>query len=144
MKIDHSSLVILITLVFLFHIKLNEKRNILDYISACDSLLRIKMKCDLLEKNHVSLLKNIIKMFYFFKQIVMNNKKWILYNNMEWKWLWRSEMNHHQPYQRQVSTQRKWCWIYDGVGRKPSIMSSFWKTKWLIPTSTAPNKKNWK
>ena len=50
------------------------------------------------------------------------------------------EMNHHQPHQRPIFIQRKWC-VYGGIGREPSIMSSFWKTKWLIPTSTAPNLK---
>ena len=45
-------------------------KNLLDHISACDSLL----KCN----------KNIP----FLKQIVTGNEKWILYNNMEQKSSW--------------------------------------------------------
>ena len=48
-----------------------------------------------------------------------------------------SEMNHHQPHQRPVFIQRRWCCVYGGIGRESSIMSSFQKTKRLIPTSTA-------
>ena len=54
-----------------------------------------------------------------------------------------SEMNHHQPHQRQVFIQRKWCCVYGGIGRESSIMSFFQKTKWLIPTST-PKETKWK
>ena len=78
----------------------------------------------------------------FLKQIVMGDEKWILYNNVEWKRSWASEMNHHQPYQRPIFVQRRWCCVYGGIGS--SIMSSFQKTKWLIPTGTAPNWTNWK
>ena len=49
--------------------KLSEK-NLLDHISACDSLL----KCN----------ENVL----FLKQIVMCDEKWILYNNVEWKRSW--------------------------------------------------------
>ena len=49
--------------------KLREK-NLLDHISACDSLL----KCN----------ENVL----FLKQIVMGDEKWILYNNVEWKRAW--------------------------------------------------------
>ena len=55
-----------------------------------------------------------------------------------------SEINHHQPHQRPVFVQRRWCCVYGGIGRESSIMSSFWKTKRLIPTSIAPNETNWK
>ena len=96
------------------------------------------------EKSYVSLLRNIMKMFYFFKQIVMNNKKWILYNNMEWKRLWAGKMNYHQPHQRLVFIQRRWCCAYGGIGMESSVISPFWKTKWLISTSTAPNSANWR
>ena len=44
-----------------------------------------------------------------------------------------SAMNHQQPHQRPVFIQRRWCCIYGGIGRESSIMSSFWKTKRLIP-----------
>ena len=46
-----------------------------------------------------------------------------------------SEMNHHQPHQRPVFIQSRWCCIYGGIGRESSIMSFFQKTKWLIPTT---------
>ena len=49
--------------------KLIEK-NLLDHISACDSLL----KCN--------------ENFQFLKQIVMGDKKWILCNNVDWKRSW--------------------------------------------------------
>ena len=44
--------------------------NLLDCISACDSLLKHN--------------ENVP----FLKQIVTGNEKWILYNNMEWKRSW--------------------------------------------------------
>ena len=56
-----------ITLMFGFHIS---KKNLLEHISACDSLL----KCN----------ENVP----FLKQIVMGNEKWILYSNVEWKRSW--------------------------------------------------------
>ena len=40
-----------------------------------------------------------------------------------------SEMNHHQPHQRTVFIQRRWCCVYGGIGRESSIASSFWKAK---------------
>ena len=46
------------------------KKNLLDHISPCDSLL----KCN----------ENIL----FLKQIVTGYEKWILYNNVEWKRSW--------------------------------------------------------
>ena len=49
--------------------KLSEK-NLLDHISACDSLLKHN--------------ENIP----FLKQIVTGDEKWILYNNVEWKRSW--------------------------------------------------------
>ena len=55
--------------------KLNE-RNLLDHISACNSLLKHN--------------ENIL----FLKQIVTGNEKWILYNNVEWK---RSQGKQHEP-----------------------------------------------
>ena len=41
-----------------------------------------------------------------------------------------SEMNHHQPHQRLLFIQR-WCYVYGGIRRESSIMSSFWKIKQL-------------
>ena len=52
-------------------------------------------------------------------------------------------MNHHQPHQRLVFIQRTWYCICGGIERESSFMSSFWKTKWLIPTSIDPNQINW-
>ena len=49
--------------------KLSEK-NLLDHISACNSLLKHN--------------ENVP----FLKQVVTGNEKWILYNNVEWKRLW--------------------------------------------------------
>ena len=49
--------------------KLSEK-NLLDHISACDSLLKDNKNTP------------------FLKQIVMSDEKWILYNNVEWKRSW--------------------------------------------------------
>ena len=46
------------------------ERNLLDYISACNSLLKYN--------------ENVL----FLKQIVMGNEKWILYNNVDWKRSW--------------------------------------------------------
>ena len=60
-----------------FDVWVPRKLSFLDYISACDSLL----KCN----------KNVL----FLKQIVMGNEKWILYNNMNGRDLGTSEMNHH-------------------------------------------------
>ena len=54
------------------------KKNLLDRISACDSLL----KCN----------ENVP----FLKQIVTGNEKWILYNNVEWKRSW-SKGNEPPP-----------------------------------------------
>ena len=39
------------------------------------------------------------------------------------------EMNHHQPHQRPVFIQRRWCCVYGGIGRESSIMSSFRKNQ---------------
>ena len=46
------------------------KKNLLDHISACDSLLKHN--------------ENVL----FLKQIVMGDEEWILYNNVEWKRSW--------------------------------------------------------
>ena len=46
-----------------------------------------------------------------------------------------SKMNHHQPHL--VLIHRRWWCVYGGIGRESSIMSSFRKTKRLIPTSIA-------
>ena len=54
------------------------KKNLLDYISACDSLL----------KHNKSTL--------FLNQSVTDNEKWILYNNVEWKTSW-SKQNEPPP-----------------------------------------------
>ena len=96
-----------------------QKKNFLTVISTCNSLLKYN--------------ENVP----FLKQIVMGNKKYIL-NAWNRRDHGASEMNHHQPHQRPVFIQRRW-YIYGGTVRESSIMSSFQKTKRLIPTSTAPN-----
>ena len=53
------------------------------------------------------------------------------------------KMNHHQPHQRLVFIQRTWYCICGGIGRESSIMTSFRKMKWLIPTRIDPNQINW-
>ena len=35
---------------------------------------------------------------------------------------------NHQPHQRPIFIQRRWCCVYCGIRREFSIMSSFWKT----------------
>ena len=100
--------------------KLSEK-NLLDHISTCHSLL----KCN----------ENVL----FLKQLWQTKKS----GHCTKMWYRRdhgaSEMNHCQPHQRPVFIQRRWCCVRGGIGREFSIMSSFRKTKWLIPTSTAPS-----
>ena len=104
--------------------KLNGKKNLLDYISSWDSLPKHN------------------KSIPFPKQIVMGNEKLILTVMWNGKDHRASEMNHHQPHQRLVSNQRKWC-MCGRIRRESSIMSSFWKIKLLIPTSTDPSQVNW-
>ena len=60
---------------------------------------------------------------------------WILYNCAEWKRLWGKQNEPPQSYERLLFIQ-KWCCVRGGIGRELSIISSFWKTKWLILTST--------
>ena len=56
-----------------------------------------------------------------------------------------SYKNPYQPHQRPIFIQRRlWCCVYGGIGRESSIMTFFWKTRYLIPTSTAPNEPNWR
>ena len=50
----------------------------------------------------------------------------------------------HQPPQKPIFIQSWWCCMCGGVERESSIVSSFWKTKRWIPTSTAPGWTNWK
>ena len=84
-----------------FHISEEEKKNLLDRISARDSLL----KCN----ENVS----------FFKQIVTGNEKWILYSNVERKRLW-GKQNELPPTTPKASLQPKnamFCiwWDWKGV-----------------------------
>ena len=102
----------------LFPHKLNRQTNLLDCVSACDSLLKLK--------------------FLFFKKIVTVKSG---YCTIMWKRTDHrvKEISDHHLHQRPVFIQRKWCCVYGGIGREFSIMSSFQKTKWLIPTSTTYN-----
>ena len=86
-------------------------------------------------ENHLHQLMLISLMFGFHIHKVKKKKKQLLDHISACSYL----LNHHQPHQRPVFIQRRWCCVYAGVGRESSIMSSFWKTKWLIPTSTVPN-----
>ena len=49
-----------------------------------------------------------------------------------------SETNYHQPCQRSVFIQKRWCYVYGGIGRESFIMSFFQKNQ-IICSSTAPN-----
>ena len=96
------------------------KKNLLDCISACDSLL----KCN----------ENVP----FLKQIVTGDEKWILFNNVEWKRSW-GKQNEPPPTTPKADLHPKkvmciW-WDWKGVLYYELLR----KTKWLIPTSTAPN-----
>ena len=93
----------------------------LDHISTCDSLLK---------RN-----ENVL----FLKQIVMGDEKWILYNNVERERSW-GKRNEPPPTTPKAGLHPKkvmLCIWWDWKGS--SVMSSFWKTKQLIPTNTAPN-----
>ena len=71
----------------------------------------------------------------------MSDEKWILYNNVERKRSW-GKQNEPPPTTTKASLHPKKVMLYinvGGIGRESSIMSSFWRTKRLIPTSTAPN-----
>ena len=57
------------------------------------------------------------------------------YNYVEWKSLWDKQNEAPQSYVKLLFIH-KWCCVYSGIGRGFSIISSFWKTKWLILTST--------
>ena len=86
LKIICTSLFMLITFMFGSHIS---KKNLLDHISACDFLF----KCN--------------ECVPFLKQIVMGSEKWKLYNNVDRRDHRASDVNHHQPHQRQVFIQSK-------------------------------------
>ena len=107
--------------------KLSEK-NLLDHICTCDSLLKHN--------------QNVT----FLKQIVTGNEKWILYNNVEWKGFWASEMKHHQPYQSQSSTKEgdvvymvglEWSPLLCVPSGKPN--DEFQQVLSHVDESTAPN-----
>ena len=109
LKITCTSLVILITLKFGFLISQVEKKNLLDHISTCNSLL----KCN----------ENVP----FLKQIVTGDEKWKLYNNVEWKKLWGMG-DEPPPTRTKASLQpKKMKLCICRTGRESSIMR-FWKT----------------
>ena len=100
--------------------KLSEE-TLLDCISACDCLLKHN--------------ENIP----FLKQTVTDDEKWTLYNNVEWKRSWGKRNKPSPTIPKADLHPRRWFCIYGEIGRESSIMSSFWKTRQLIPTSIAPN-----
>ena len=117
----------------------------LDYVNHFDVWVPYKLS----EKNslavflHMILYWNVRKLFHF------KNKLWqaiksgyctIMCNGKDGG---KSKMNYQQPHHRPIFRQIRWCCIYGGTGSESSIMSSFWKTKQLILTSTAPNLINW-
>lgn len=101
--------------------KKKQNKSLLDCISHWDPLLKHN--------------KNIL----FLKQIVMGNKneKWLLYVMWNGRDHGASKRNYRQPHQKRVFIQRRWHCAYGGVGSESSTMISFWKTKWLLPTSIA-------
>ena len=103
-------------------VKLNKqkRKNLLDWISTCESLLKYN--------------ENVP----FLKQIVMGNEKWILYNNVDWK-LTGDKQNEPAP-----TTSKT------GLHPKKVILCIWWDWKGVLyyelllenqadPTSTAPN-----
>ena len=105
--------------------KIKNRTSLPDHISTCHSLLK--------RNENVLFLKQLW-------QAMKSGYCTIMCNRRD---SGASEMNHHQPHQRPVFIQRRWC-AYGGIGRESSIMSSFRKTEQLIPTTTAPNETNWK
>ena len=100
LKIICTSLAMLIALIVWVPHKLSEK-NLLDCISACDSLLK---------RN-----ENVP----FSKQIVMGYKTWILYNNVEQK-RWWGRRNEPPPTTPKAGLHPKKvmlciCWDWKGV-----------------------------
>ena len=109
-----TSLIMLIALMFGFH---TNRKNFLDYISACDSPL----KCN--------------KSFPLLGQIVMGDEKRIQYNNVEWKrsrgkwkdpspttpktglypkmmcipWSWKGVLYDELPLENQMINSNKYC-----------------------------------
>ena len=87
---------------------------------------------------HAVLYLDVMKMSCFSKKLWWAMKSGyctIMWNRRDH---WVSKVNHHQPHQRLVFIQRRW-FVYGGIGKESSIMSSFQKTKQLIPTGAAPS-----
>ena len=83
------------------------KKNLLDHISACDSLLKLNENVPFLNK---------------FWQAMKSGYFTITWNKRD---RGVSKMNHQQPHQRPVFIQRRWCCVYGEIGRESFIMSSF-------------------
>ena len=60
---------------------------------------------------------------------------WVLCNYAEWKSSWGKQNEAPQSYVRLLFIH-KWYCVFGRIGRGLSVISSFWKTKWLILTST--------
>ena len=67
---------------------------------------------------HAILYLNITKLFHFKKQIVTGNRKWIPFNNVEWKRLWGKRNEPPSTTTRPVFIQRRWYCLYGGIGRE--------------------------
>ena len=105
MKIICTSFVIFISLMFGFHIKV---KKFLDYVSACNSLLKHN--------------ENVP----FLKKIVANNGKWILYKNVQWKKSWGK---WSEPWPTPPKAGLYWKKVILWTWWDSSILSSFQKTK---------------
>ena len=111
MKITCTSLVMLVTLMFGFHIgekqKQKQKQKLPDLISACDSLLN----------ENVS----------FLKQIMMSNEKWTMYNKVEWK-RFQSKWNKQPQTTSKPSRNpnRNQPWIFIGRTNAETGASILW------------------
>ena len=119
-----TSLVMFIALMFGFHTSQVKNKNLLDHISACNTLLRHN--------------KNIS----FLKQIMTDSEKWILYNNVEQKTLW-GKQDEPPPTTPKASLHSEkvmvgleclwWDW-------KEVLCCELFPESQTIPTRPAPNR----
>ena len=97
------------------------KKNLLDRISACDSLHKRNANVP------------------FLKQIVTSGEKWILYNNVEWKRSW-GKRNEPPPITPKAGLHPKKVMVCIWWDWESSIMSAFRKTKRFIPKVLLPTR----
>ena len=75
----------------------------------------------------------------FLKRIITGDEKWIVYNNVRKKDHGPSMVNQLKPLQRLISTKRRLCCLFGGIGRVWYILSCFQGTKRLIRMFTVNN-----